>query len=32
MKGIKAVELYEALEEEFRPWECTEVFPKKGLQ
>ena len=28
----KAQELYNALEQEFRPWECTEVFSTMGLQ
>ena len=31
-KIMAAQELYQALEEEFRPWECTEVFPTIGLQ
>ena len=29
---MKAEEIYKALEEEFRPWECTEVFDTIGLQ
>lgn len=30
--NMKAKELYTALEQEFRPWECTEVFSAMGLQ
>ena len=29
---MQAQDIYKALEEEFRPWECTEVFDKIGLQ
>lgn len=29
---MKAQDLYNALEQEFRPWECTEVFDTIGLQ
>ena len=29
---MKAELIYKALEDEFRPDECTDVFPKKGLQ
>ena len=29
---MKAKDLYNALEQEFRPWECTEVFSIMGLQ
>lgn len=29
---MKAKDLYKALEQEFRPWECTEVFSTMGLQ
>ena len=32
MKELTAKEIYEALEKEFRPWECTEVFDSIGLQ
>ncbi len=32
MKAMPAQELYAALEREFRPWECTEVFSTMGLQ
>ena len=32
MKEMTAKELYAVLEEEFRPWECTEVFERIGLQ
>ncbi len=32
MKEMRAKELYAALEAEFRPWECTEVFDTIGLQ
>lgn len=32
MKEMTAKELYAALEAEFRPWECTEVFDTIGLQ
>ena len=31
-KILSAQEVYAALEQEFRPWECTEVFSVKGLQ
>ena len=31
-KTMPAQEIYAALEREFRPWECTEVFSVKGLQ
>ena len=30
--SMKAKDLYNALEQEFRPWECTEVFSSMGLQ
>ena len=29
---MDAQKVYKALEEEFRPWECTEVFDTIGLQ
>lgn len=29
---ISSEEIYRRLEEYFRPWECTDVFPKIGLQ
>ena len=29
---MPAQEIYRALEQEFRPWECTEVFSTMGLQ
>ena len=29
---MKAKDLYNVLEQEFRPWECTEVFSTMGLQ
>ena len=29
---VSAQEIYAALEREFRPWECTEVFSTMGLQ
>ncbi len=32
MKDFTAQEIYAALEAEFRPWECTEVFDTIGLQ
>jgi hypothetical protein len=31
-KTMSAQEIYAALEREFRPWECTEVFSTMGLQ
>lgn len=31
-KPMEAQEIYRALEQEFRPWECTEVFSTMGLQ
>lgn len=31
-KFMAAQEIYRALEQEFRPWECTEVFSTMGLQ
>ena len=31
-ESMSAQELYAALEQEFRPWECTEVFSTMGLQ
>ena len=31
-KTMPAQEIYAALEREFRPWECTEVFSTMGLQ
>ena len=31
-KIMAAQEIYRALEQEFRPWECTEVFSTMGLQ
>lgn len=31
-KSMAAREIYAALEREFRPWECTEVFSTMGLQ
>ena len=30
--SMKAKDLYNALEQEFQPWECTEVFSSMGLQ
>lgn len=32
MSTMTAQAVYDALEAAFRPWECTEVFPKVGLQ
>ena len=32
MTSLPAKEIYAALEREFRPWECTEVFSTMGLQ
>ena len=32
MRILPAKEIYAALEREFRPWECTEVFSTMGLQ